>query len=198
MRTINQFIYLYNSVLNGISIDLFGHTISSDGINWTVDGIPVDTLKNKLSTLNFVIKKCELAKELIEKSGLDGSKLYDEYFIVLDTLDGMMMLVSDRKSQLTFVYMVSTSVVIEKIDKEDFTMQYELFNFEGNVINRKKITGKLSKKSIKKITDMDKKGKINITQNFFYDMLLEGMTTYSDLLNANATENEACGFQKKL
>lgn len=56
MRTINQFINLYNSVLNGKSVELYGHKISSDSNNWIVDGVPTDTLKNKKIMLNFYWK----------------------------------------------------------------------------------------------------------------------------------------------
>jgi len=198
MRTINQFMNLYNSVLNGISVDLYGHTISSDGINWIVDGEPTDTLENKLEILNVVIQKCELAKELIEISGLNVSNMYDEYFIIFDAIDRMIMLVSNSELKLNFIYMVSDSVVVEQIDKKDSMMKYELFNFDDRKVTHKIIIGKLSEKSIKNIMEMDKKEKISITQNFFFDMLLEGMSTYSELLNTDSMKIEIDRFQKKL
>jgi len=198
MRTINQFINLYNSVLNGISVELYGHTISSDGIYWLVDGKPIDTLKNKLENLNFVIDKCELSRELIEISGLDVSNMYNEYFIIFDSIDGMIMLVSNSELNLNFIYMVMDYVILEQIDKKENTMRYDLFNFEDQVVKHKTIMGKLLEKSIIEIIKMDKKEKINITQNFFFDMLLEGMNNYSDFLNASFIELENFRFQNKI
>ena len=198
MKTINQFINLYNSVLNGVSTELYGHIISSDGINWIVDGRPTDTLKNKLDILNFVIEKCELAREFIKISGFDESNMYDEYFIILDSIDGMIMLVSNIGLNLNFIYMVSTSVVVEQINKKDGIMRCEMFNFDGQFVKQKTLIGKLSKKSITNIIDMDRKENMNITQNFFYDMLFEGMSTYNDLINADTTKIENFVFQKKL
>lgn len=196
MRTINQFINLYNSVLNGKTVELYGHKISSDSNNWIVDGIPTDTLKNKLITLNSIIEKCEIAKRIIKIVGLNESNMYNDYFIIFDSIDGMIMLVSNTKTKIQFIYIVSNSIIVEQINKKDSIMIYDLFNFDNQIVTHKTISGKLSEKSIRIIKQLDKKEQISITQNFFYDMLLEGMKSYSDFFNVITNKVEEFELKK--
>lgn len=196
MRTINQFINLYNSVLNGKSVELYGHKISSDSNNWIVDGVPTDTLKNKKIMLNFIIEKCEIAKKIIKIMGLNESNMYNDYFIIFDSIDGMIMLVSNTKTKIQFIYMVSNSIIVEQINKKDRIMIYDLFNFDNQIVTHKTISGKLSEKSIRIIKQLDKKEQISITQNFFYDMLLEGMKSYSDFFNVITNKVEEFELKK--
>lgn len=128
--------------------------------------------------------------------GLNESNMYNDYFIIFDSIDGMIILVSNTKTKIQFIYMVSNSIIVEQINKKDRIMIYDLFNFDNQIVTHKTISGKLSEKSIRIIKQLDKKEQISITQNFFYDMLLEGMKSYSDFFNVITNKVEEFELKK--
>lgn len=190
--TINQNIELFHSVFQGKNVTINSNnprticTFSSDGINWLVNGTPTSTIEDRKKALEFIITKGELAVELARYVGEDLSSLFDEYQLVYDGLDGMILLTKNEASKIVFIYIISTSFAIEQIDKIEGKMTFNRFWVESDELKHRLAVGKLSSKSLQVI----KKKSCSMTQNFYYDMFFTEMKSYSEMINAgNMCEN---------
>lgn len=188
MRTISTTITLYNSVLNGKICLSQNHLIFSSGVLWIVDGRFTDTIENKKGELDFIITNVELAKSLLICIGEDVGKMYEEYYLIRD--GNMFFLVKKDKDLLVLIHItesiVETSAMLEQIDTKKGTIKCHYFKQRFDEIEPKMfyLQDNLSTKSKKLIVHKLKQQEFSITQNFFYDMLTEGMTNYHDLMQA--------------
>jgi len=185
--TINQRIELYNSIWQGKEVILNANNpkamsiVSSDGTNCLIDGIPVCTTIHQKEQLDHIIEKCELAKEFAEHIGEDTTNMFDEYQLVYDSLDGMTLLSRIELSRIVFIYLTRSYSIVEQIDKNTGVMIYNRFWLDSGKMNHNSMRGILSSKSRQALREIKKR---SITQNFYYDMLFDGMTSYSEMLNA--------------
>lgn len=181
--TINQKIELFHSVLQGKKVILNPNnpkticTVSSDGINWLVDGRPTSTIESGNKALEFIITKGELAIELARYVGEDSENLFDEYQLIYDSLDGMILLTKKELSKLVFIYMASSYFVIEQIDETIGKMVFNRFWVELGELKHRSAVGRLSSKSLQIIKDE----KRSMTQNIYYDMLFVGINSYEEM-----------------
>lgn len=198
MRTINQLLNLYKLVLSGETVEYAGSIISSDGTFWFIDGRPVDSIDNKLKIFDYIIEKCEIVKRIVEVLGLSIADFYNNYCIVFDSLDNMILLVLNNKDYLNLIYVVSNLVTVEVIDKVNGFMKYDLFDFKNQIVKRKTMNGVLSDFSIKRIRELDNINNRTITQNFYYDIYFNGMSSYDDLVNSSLYTCGISEYQKSL
>ena len=184
MRTISEKLKLYKSVLSGKTFTRpNGDTFSSDGVYWIVNGFPVCPLDKQKRVLDIIVEKCELMKNILNILGEETVLMYDEYYIVFDSLDGMTLLINNSDSQIKFVYTVSSKVEVKVIDKASSYMVYHYFEVDPNEIKHSVMDGFLSLKA-KRMLDDIRGDNIDIDQNFYYEMLLEGIITPMDLKTA--------------
>ena len=196
--TITSNINLYNSVFNGETCTSNGYVISSDGIDWIVDGIHIDTLENKRKYLETLLKKVEFVKPLLAEAGEDTSQINDEFCATFsyDSSTSSLLLVRLSQESLVFVdfsdTLPETNAMIEQIDIKKGIMRCHYFRQAFNEAKPKRflLEGTLSAKS-KEMIDLELKGHyIPMTYNFYYDMLFEGMTSFRDLVQALLSEPE--------
>lgn len=188
MRTITSIIDLYNSVFRGNSCFSNGYIISSNGVQWLVDGRPVNTIENKKRELEIIVTRVELAKELLISIDEDINKMYGDYYLIFDS--NMVFLVKFSEDYLVIIHMTESldenNVMIEQIDVKNGTMKCHYFKQTFDELNPKQfyLEGDLSAKSKKLLFLKLKEQEISITQNFYYDMIFEGMASYHDLIQA--------------
>lgn len=188
MRTISTIIKLYDSVLNGKICLSQNHIIFSNGMLWIVDGRLTDTIENKKCELDVIITNVELAKSLLIYIGEDVGKMYEEYYLIRDS--NMFFLVKKNKDLLVLIHItesiVETCTMLEQIDIKKGTIKCHYFTQRFDEIKPKRfyLQGYLSTKSQKLIAHKLKQQEFSVTHNFFYDMLIEGMTSYRDLIQA--------------
>lgn len=95
----------------------------------------------------------------------------------------MILLVNNEKNALNILYIKSSYVVIEQIDKQLETMQYSIFVIGNSEILLNTYQFKLSFKSRKLIEGLDSLKSFKFSQNQFYDILTEGFNDFSELIN---------------
>lgn len=192
MRTISEVIRLYDSVFREKKDELQSHTISSDGTEWIVEGCPLDTIENKKRYLNAFIEKMILIKDLLDFIGEDSSRMFDEYALLIDK--NMVFLAKKTQQKIILIHhiesIVEKSAMIEQIDIGKCSMVCHYFRRRFDEFERAQfyLEGSLSEKSKKLIDAQVIKPDIRVTQNFYYDMLFEGMKCYHDLISAITRE----------
>ena len=189
MKKVSQYIDLYTSVFKGEKVVINDFLIFSDGSSWIVDGRVIDSIKNKRNEFNKILYKCSVASNLLLFLGIDETNMYDEYSLI-SSPDGMMLLVKFDDDSITFVYMISFYVAVEQIDITDRTLKYDCFWLDDNELKHGFLHGNLSSKSIQILLKKLKQEKISVTQNFFYDMYLEGMKDYLELAEKAMQEHQ--------
>ena len=185
MMTISEKITLFTSVLEGQKVLRNADNpktmciISSDGLNWLVDGEIVSTIEYQKRKLEVVLAKCELAKELMNYVGLPIKNMFDQYNLIYSDIDNMILLTKETVSELIFIYMNNGDITIEQINKQTGTMRLDYFSINSNILSHNGRSGILSSKSLQIL----KNNKRSRTQNFYYDMLFDGISEYSEMLN---------------
>jgi len=189
MKTVAQTIKMYEDVFSGKTVLSNGYTITSDGVYWIVDGNRGDTIQNHKRYLERILNKCSLARNIVTYLGDIDSNILDDYNYVYDVCGDMILFYRKDDESLTFIYIVSSYVAVEQIDICFGTMKYNRFWREQQEMKHGSISGKLSVKSKEMLLQKFccDEGNTSITQNFFYDMYLEGMNSYLDFANAIAS-----------
>ena len=184
MRTIKEFIDMYNAVFNGEKIVIQGNVIHSDGINWIVNGTTIDTMENKKTTFSILLQKLNTAKNTAKIVGLNVD---DKYYMIHDSIDNMILLVNDTNRSLNIIYF-ERAVIVEQIDKEKkkLNLAYLLEEKQNNTLYQ----FDLSKQAIKKIDDISKANSFKFSQNDFYDLLPTGFDSFKQLLDFISIDNQ--------
>lgn len=182
MRSINQIIQTFESLLKGLPVTMHGEIITSDGNNLLKNGRIIKSIDEHKQYIDIIIRKGLLAKECVAYIGIQADNLFDDFDVTYDGLDGMTLLTKNKESELTFIYMVSTYVILEQINKNSCMMDYHYFKLETTTLKHVSLFGKVSLKSQELIT---KKANIQseLGQNFFYDMQLEGLDNFPKKLD---------------
>ena len=77
MRTINEVCEAYKAVFEGKKVLLNGHEITSDGVNWIVNNIPIDTIANKKKDLSLLL---DISSNLLINNGISSlNKVFGTY-----------------------------------------------------------------------------------------------------------------------
>lgn len=182
--TIQEKITLFASVLQGEKVVLNANnpktkcTISSDGFNWLVDNEIVSTIENQKRKLEMVLTKCELVKELMEYIGLSTKDMFGQYNIMYSNIDDMILLTKEEFAKLTFIYMNHNYITIEQINKQAGTMRFDYFSLNSKILSHTFKSDRLSVKSLQILKENERPK----TQNFYYDMLFDGIYEYSEML----------------
>jgi hypothetical protein len=188
MRTISEIFELFKIVLNGGSYLSRDYLITSDGSHWIVDGHPVDTIENKKMKLNDIVLNVNLARELLSFIGEDVSQMFDEYCLIHDC--NMFFLFKEIEDNVVLIHItesiVERNVMIEQINTLKGYMKCHYFRqmFNESKANVFYLEGYLSAKSKHLIEVKLKKKEISLTQNFFYNMMFDSMTSYNDLIQS--------------
>ncbi len=184
MRTIKEIIDMYNAVFNGEKIVIQGNVIYSDRESWIVNNTTIDTMENKKRTFSKLLEKLNTAKNIAKIVGLNVD---DEFYIIHDSIDNMILLVKNTDSSLNIVYF-ERAVIVEQIDKEKkkLNLLYSLEEKQNNILYQ----FDLSKQAIKKIDDISKANSFKFSQNDFYDLLPTGFDSFKQLLDFINVDNQ--------
>ena len=184
MRTINEVCEAYKAVFEGKKVLLNGHEITSDGVNWIVNNIPIDTIANKKKDLSLLLDKLKVLKQFAKEVGISDTSIDSTYYLLHDSIDNMIMLVYNDKQDLNIIYNKSNYVCIEQIAKQSGAMNLTIFD-KVKLTPQQTIHYKLSKKAIELIDKLSKQQKFKFSQNDFYEILPEEIQYFSELININ-------------
>lgn len=183
MVTINQYVQMYDLVFEGKQVEYYGHTICRDSNSWIVDGVSVDSIQHKRDILALILKKCDMAKTLAQHIGLDVDNINDEFYIVYDSIDNLVLLVNNQEQRLNVIYIENTHVVIEQIYKDKNIMVFNSFKLGAKQIKQTSFSSELTDKSKLLINKINNEKNFHFSQNIFYDILPKGIQTFDELIN---------------
>ncbi len=191
MRTIKEITGMYNAVFNGKKIIISENLIHSDGTNWIVNGTPIDTIENKKRTFSILLQKLNTAQNIAKIVGLNVD---DEFYIIHDSVDNMILLVKDTNISLNIIYF-ERAIIVEQIDKQKkkLNLLYSLIEKQNNTMYQ----FDLSKLAIKKIDDISKASSFKFSQNDFYDLLPTGFDSFNQLLDFISIDNQTAKKEEK-
>ena len=184
MRTINEVCETYKAVFEGKKVLLNGYELTSDGVNWIVNNTPIDTIANKKKDLSLLLDKIKGLKEFANKVGISDTLIDSTYYLLHDSIDDMIMLVYNDEQDLNIIYNELHYVYIEQIAKQSGDMNFTKFDKDKSTLQQT-THYKLSTQSIELINRLSEQPNFKFSQNHFYEILLEGIQDFSELINSN-------------
>lgn len=174
---------MYRSVFEGKQVEYNGHIICRDANTWIVDGIIIDSIKHKQNTLELILKKCDIAKTFAQHIGLDVENMNDEYYIIYDSIDNLILLVNNQKQRLNVIYIENNNIVIEQIYKDKNNMLFHHFKLGAKQIKQTSFSSELSDQSKLLIIKIHNDKNFHFSQNVFYDILPKGIKTFDEMID---------------
>ena len=182
MRTVNEVCETYRAVFERMEVIVNGHILSSDGVYWFVNNIPIDTITNKKKEFLLLLDDIKALKELAKKVGINDDLIESNFYLLHDTIDDMLLLVYNDDQVLNIIYSTSSYVYIEQIEKQLGEMDFTKVSKEKSM-TQETTHYKLSKKSIDLINGLSNQTSFKFSQNHFYEILPKEVPNFSELIN---------------
>lgn len=182
MRTVNEVCETYRAVFERMEVIVNGHILSSDGVYWFVNNIPVDTITNKKKEFLLLLDDIKALKELAKKVGINDDLIESNFYLLHDTIDDMLLLVYNDDQVLNIIYSTSSYVYIEQIEKQLGEMDFTKVSKEKSM-TQETTHYILSKKSIDLINGLSNQTSFKFSQNHFYEILPKEVSNFSELIN---------------
>ena len=182
MRTVNEVCETYRAVFERMEVIVNGHILSSDGVYWFVNNIPVDTITNKKKEFLFLLDDIKALKELAKKVGINDDLIESNFYLLHDTIDDMLLLVYNDDQVLNIIYSTLSYVYIEQIEKQLGEMDFTKVSKEKSM-TQETTHYILSKKSIDLINGLSNQTSFKFSQNHFYEILPKEVPNFSELIN---------------